>query len=137
MSRSIDATTITPAAPARIIANARIVAEGAKWQEKARRDFRTFRRLLNPDMLTNWWTDEVSGHLQQFYKDLIEGKRPKLALMAPPQHGKSKAVSDFVAWLAGVNPDIKSQPTARSRPQLPRRGKQSGRTRISARQRAI
>jgi hypothetical protein len=27
--------------------------------------------------------------------------------MAPPQHGKSKAMSDFIAWLAGVNPDIK------------------------------
>jgi hypothetical protein len=25
----------------------------------------------------------------------------------PPQHGKSKAVNDFVAWCAGVNPDIK------------------------------
>jgi hypothetical protein len=65
------------------------------------------RLLLNPGMLTNWWTHEVSGHFQQFYKDLIDGKRPKLALMAPPQHGKSKAVSDFIAWLAGVNPDLK------------------------------
>src|SRR6516162_7377724 len=63
------------------------------------------RLLLNPGMLTNWWTHEVSGHFQQFYKDLIDGKRPKLALMAPPQYGKSKAVSDFIAWLAGVNPD--------------------------------
>jgi hypothetical protein len=30
--------------------------------------------------------------------------------MTPPQHGKFRAVSDFIAWLAGVNPDI-STPT--------------------------
>ena len=52
-------------------------------------------------MHTNWWTEEVSRHFQQFYEDLIAGKRTKLALMAPPQHGKSKAVNDFIAWLAG------------------------------------
>jgi hypothetical protein len=59
------------------------------------------------DHADQWWTDEVSEHFQQFYKDLLDGKRPKLALMTPPQHGKSKAVNDFVAWLAGVNPDLK------------------------------
>jgi hypothetical protein len=63
--------------------------------------------MMNPMMLENWWTDEVGGKFQTFYKDLIAGKRPKLALMAPPQHGKSKAVNDFTTWLAGVNPDIK------------------------------
>jgi hypothetical protein len=105
MSASIDALTIEPA-PALVQTDA-IEREIEERQEKARRDFRTFRLLLNPNMLTNWWTTEVSEHLQQFYKDLIAGKRPKLALMAPPQHGKSKAVSDFVAWRAGVNPDLK------------------------------
>ena len=38
---------------------------------------------------------------------MIAGRRPNLALMTPPQHGKFRAVSDFIAWLAGVNPDIK------------------------------
>jgi hypothetical protein len=49
----------------------------------------------------------IKSVAHQFYKDLVAGKRPKLALMAPPQHGKSKAVNDFIAWLAGVNPDLK------------------------------
>jgi hypothetical protein len=101
-----DALTISPA-PQQPVATDAVESEIETWQDKGRRDFRTFRLLLNPGMLTNWWTHEVSGHFQQFYKDLIDGKRPKLALMAPPQHGKSKAVSDFIAWLAGVNPDLK------------------------------
>lgn len=63
---------------------------------------------MNPGMKTNWWTDEVSKHLQEFYADLIEGKRPKLALMAPPQHGKSKAVNDFTGWVAGKAPQLKT-----------------------------
>jgi len=33
-------------------------------------------------MLTNWWSAGVSNHFQQFYWDLIVGKRPKRALMA-------------------------------------------------------
>jgi hypothetical protein len=46
--------------------------------------------------------------LQWFYEDLIAGNRPKLALEAPPQHGKSAAVEDFMAWVAGKNPDLKT-----------------------------
>ena len=28
-------------------------------------------------------------------------------MLAPPQHGKSEVVSDFIAWSAGANPDLK------------------------------
>jgi hypothetical protein len=45
----------------------------------ARRYFRSFRKLMRPDMLENWWTDEIAAHLQQFYRDLVAGRRPKLA----------------------------------------------------------
>jgi hypothetical protein len=34
------------------------------------------------------------------------GKRPKLVLQAPPQHGKSRMVTDFISWAAGKNPDL-------------------------------
>ena len=74
----------------------------------ARDDFALFRQLIHPDMLWGWWTDEVARKLQQFYLDLREGRRPKLALMAPPQHGKSTAVLDFIAWIAGKHPDLKT-----------------------------
>jgi predicted phage terminase large subunit-like protein len=58
-------------------------------------------------MLWSWWTDEVARELQQFGADLIAGKRPILVIQAPPQHGKSEAASDFIAWIAGTNPDLK------------------------------
>jgi predicted phage terminase large subunit-like protein len=73
----------------------------------ARDDFGLFRQLIRPDMLWSWWTDELARELHRFYRDLKAGRRPKLALMAPPQHGKSTAVLDFIAWNAGKNPDLK------------------------------
>ena len=39
---------------------------------------------------------------------LEKGERPKLALMAPPQHGKTEQVTDFIAWVAGKEPDLKT-----------------------------
>jgi predicted phage terminase large subunit-like protein len=38
----------------------------------------------------------------------VAGKRPKLAIMTPPQHGKSWAAEDFISWLAGKHPDRKT-----------------------------
>lgn len=51
---------------------------------------------------------DASLHLQQFYEDLAAGKRPKLAMLAPPQHGKSRTAEDFIAWVVGRNPDLKA-----------------------------
>jgi predicted phage terminase large subunit-like protein len=75
---------------------------------EARESFYWFRRLIRPQMLTGWWTDCIEAELQIFYEDLIAGGRPKLALTGPPQHGKSSAVTDFTAWVAGRNPDLKT-----------------------------
>jgi predicted phage terminase large subunit-like protein len=58
-------------------------------------------------MLRGPFTEDLESQLQQFYHDFIAGKRPQLALMAPPQHGKSWAAEDFIAWVAGNNPDLK------------------------------
>jgi predicted phage terminase large subunit-like protein len=74
--------------------------------QQARNDLSVFRRMIRPNMLWGWWLDEVARELQQFRADLTAGRRPKLALMAPPQHGKSEAVSDLIAWMAGTNPDL-------------------------------
>jgi predicted phage terminase large subunit-like protein len=59
-------------------------------------------------MKIGWWQREVANELQLFYRDLINGERPKLVLMAPPQHGKTKQITDFIAWLAGKQPDLKT-----------------------------
>ena len=75
---------------------------------QARESFYWFRRLIRPQMLTGWWTDSIEAELQQLYEDLAAGRRPKVAMMAPPQHGKSWAATDFMAWVAGQNPDLKT-----------------------------
>jgi predicted phage terminase large subunit-like protein len=78
-----------------------------QYRRDARDEFVRYRKLIRPKMLTSWWTDEVAAALQQFYQDLIAGKRPRLAIGAPPQHGKSWAATDFMSWVAGKNPDLK------------------------------
>jgi predicted phage terminase large subunit-like protein len=76
--------------------------------DRARNDFATFRQLKRPNMLWGWLNEEIASELQRFYHDLTEGRRPKLALMAPPQHGKSWTVWDFIAWIAGKHPSLKT-----------------------------
>ncbi|SRR5216683_4126576 len=73
----------------------------------ARENFKAYRKTLRPNMLESWWTDQVAEALQKFYEDLIAGKRPRLAIGAPPQHGKSWAATDFMSWVAGKNLDLK------------------------------
>ena len=72
---------------------------------EARDNFYAYRRFIHPRMTTGWFVKEVSEVLQSFYEQLALGNRPKLAIEAPPQHGKSSAIVDFVTWLAGKNPD--------------------------------
>jgi hypothetical protein len=59
-------------------------------------------------MKCGWWQHEVADELQRFYRSLINGERPKLVLMAPPQHGKTEQVKDLIAWIAGKRPDLKT-----------------------------
>jgi predicted phage terminase large subunit-like protein len=58
-------------------------------------------------MKCGWWQHGVANEFQRFYCSLINGERPKAALMAPPQHGKTEQVTDFIAWIAGKRPDLK------------------------------
>lgn len=74
---------------------------------KARSDFYAFRQAINPSLLDGWWQREVADHLMEFHSDMVAGKRPKLVIEAPPQHGKSTQVVDFIAWATGKNPDMK------------------------------
>jgi hypothetical protein len=78
------------------------------FQQTTQSDFGQFRQYIRPRMLWGWWTEEAARRLTRFYEDFAAGKRPKLALMAPPQTGKSWMVTDFIAWCAGKNPDKKT-----------------------------
>ena len=75
---------------------------------EAQRDFWAFRRYLDPDLILGWWQEDCARHLQQFAEDLAAGKRPKLLICAPPQHGKSETIVDFIAWLSGRLPETRT-----------------------------
>ena len=74
---------------------------------EARESFYAFRRVMRPTMLTGWWIKQVALEMQLFWNAFRAGKRPILIIEAPPQHGKSWSVSDFVSWAAGKDPDLK------------------------------
>lgn len=75
---------------------------------KARENFWFFRKVIHQDLKVGWWQKEMAQVLQTFYEDMKRGRRPKLAISAPPQHGKSMMITDFIAWTAGKNPSLKT-----------------------------
>jgi len=90
-----------------------LTPEDFEWIEKgkaaeARANFLKFRRYVRPNLIPAWWQKDVAKHLTLFYLDLRAGKRPSLILQAPPQHGKSEQLVDFIAWCVGQNPDLKA-----------------------------
>lgn len=72
---------------------------------EARLSFSSFRRYIHPKNKSGWFQEHVERNLQQFYEEFRDGKRPKLVIEAPPQHGKSVIIVDFIAWLSGKMPD--------------------------------
>jgi hypothetical protein len=64
-----------------------------------------YRHLIDPSLIHGWWQVHAAKKLKKFYRDLVAGRRPKLILKAPPQHGKSRLVHDFITWVAGRQPD--------------------------------
>lgn len=77
-------------------------------QAGARENFAFFRRYIRPDALWGWFVEQAAAELQRFYRDWRAGRRPKLAVQAPPQHSKSWTAEDFMAWVAGKHPDKKT-----------------------------
>lgn len=79
------------------------------WIDKSRKNFLAYRQYMRNDkFFPGWFIANLSTKLQQFYVDLKAGKRPVLLIQSPPQHGKSWSVSDFIAWLAGMDPAIRT-----------------------------
>ena len=79
---------------------------------EARESFWNFRQIINAGRFLNksqgnFWQHHACGELQNFAVQLEKGERPKLVIEAPPQHGKSTMIVDFVAWLVGRNPDLR------------------------------
>lgn len=77
------------------------------YAAQARDSFWAFRRFMDPDLVQGWFPRELAIKLQLFYDRLAAGRRPKLVIIAPPQHGKSRGLTDFAGWVAGKAPDLK------------------------------
>jgi len=75
---------------------------------ECRYSFYAFRQYINPKLKLGWWQRESAYELQRFYESLVAGERPKLIIEAPPQHGKSLLIVDFIAWIAGHHPDFRT-----------------------------
>jgi hypothetical protein len=59
-----------------VVVTERQVDNELKLRQGAARDhFYAFRALTRTQMLTNWWTKEISSELQWFYEDLKAGRR--------------------------------------------------------------
>lgn len=77
-------------------------------------DFWVYRQVVNPGMRVGWWQREIAGYLEDFYQRWQQNQRPVMVIQAPPQHGKSKQVEDFISWCSGINPDVKFMYTSYS-----------------------
>jgi len=76
--------------------------------KEAKENFWVYRQFINPNLKLSWFQKEIAYALMQFYQDYKAGKRPKLIIEAPPQHGKSVQVIEFISWLAGHDSKAKT-----------------------------
>lgn len=77
-------------------------------REIARRSLHEFIQYINPEYITSHFSQTVCDALDQFLVDMMDGKRPKLILGAPPQHGKSDIVSRYLpAYFFGKYPNMR------------------------------
>ena len=78
------------------------------WAMEARRSLWAYRQYMDPAMVRGWWVAHISQELQDFFERMKAGKRPKLLIEAPPQHGKSRGLHDAISWFSGQDPDLKT-----------------------------
>jgi hypothetical protein len=76
--------------------------------KEAKENFWVYRQFINSNLKLSWFQKEIAYALMQFYQDYKAGKRPKLIIEAPPQHGKSVQVIEFISWLAGHDSKAKT-----------------------------
>lgn len=82
--------------------------EKAAARALVRSDFYAYRRYMDPRIIDGWWQRDIAKNLQQFADDLKAGLAPMLVIQAPPQHGKSVQIIDFISWLAGLDPSLRT-----------------------------
>jgi predicted phage terminase large subunit-like protein len=72
----------------------------------ARKRLLPFVERFNVDYNAGWVHKDVCKRLEQFSRDVVDQKSPRLMLFMPPRHGKSTLASvAFPAWHLGRNPE--------------------------------
>ena len=75
-------------------------------REMARRRLIFFIKRMFPEYKAGWVHNDICRRLEQFVKDVEDGKSPRLVLNVPPRHGKSAIASDyFPSWVLGHHPE--------------------------------
>lgn len=78
------------------------------WAMEARDNLWAYRQYIDPTLVKGWWVAHMSEQFQLFFDRLKDGKRPKMLVEAPPQHGKSRGLIDAVSWFQGKLPSLKT-----------------------------
>ena len=82
-------------------------AENELKIREARNNLLSFISVTYKDYKIGWVHQEICETLDNFLKDLIDGKRPRLIITMPPRSGKSEIVSRrFPAYFLGKHPDL-------------------------------
>ena len=82
-------------------------AENELKIREARNNLLSFISVTYKDYKIGWVHQEICETLDNFLKDLIAGKRPRLIITMPPRSGKSEIVSRrFPAYFLGKYPDL-------------------------------
>jgi predicted phage terminase large subunit-like protein len=72
----------------------------------ARRRLIHYVQRFNANYLAGWVHKDIARRLERFVEQVKEGKSPRLLLLVPPRHGKSKLASEeLVSWVFGHFPD--------------------------------
>jgi predicted phage terminase large subunit-like protein len=72
----------------------------------ARRSLIAFTKRFYPKYEAGWIHNDIAKRLEQFSRDVVAKKSPRLAIFMPPRHGKSELASiRFPAWHLGHYPD--------------------------------
>lgn len=75
-------------------------------RELCRRRLLPFVQRNLPEYEAGWVHREICQKLEQFERDVVERKSPRLMLFMPPRHGKSELASrQFPAWFLGRHPN--------------------------------
>lgn len=74
-------------------------------RELARRKLIEFIKQFHPRYKAGWVHYDICRRLEQFAKDVEDGKSPRLMILMPPRHGKSQIASKlYPAWHLGHYP---------------------------------